>query len=213
MPQTFFSSPFRLSNEKLFFVPTSIFACHHFPHSLLQQSVNCVNSYKIYTMFNNNFPFKLNFSKWNRISHWLDHRARTFFFYRKIPCVRFPLSPLWLCVCVCDSKLSSEFFLSLSECREIFLWIIQNCIFIMWSLAFFFCGKIFHLHLKWRWTSAEKNPTIHRVISLLIIIVKLHENGKKNNQWMLKIWRDFINSSIKNSKSHHYTWLGTHFSE
>lgn len=52
----------------------------------IRASVNCVNSYKIYTMFNNNFPFKLNFSKWNRISLTLSSFA-FFYSHHKNQCV------------------------------------------------------------------------------------------------------------------------------
>lgn len=178
MLQNFFL-PFGFQMKTSVFSLNEHFYVSPFSTQPTSASVNCVNSYKIYTMFNNNFPFKLNFSKWNRISLRLDHRARIFFSFSiaKYHACFFPLLLIFVQMCVCDSKLSSEFFFRSRNAQKYF--------YELFKIAYSSCGqwhffwrKIFHLHLKWRWITAGKKRTTHRVISLLIIM-KQNENKKK----------------------------------
>lgn len=141
MPQTFFS--LSVFKWKLFFFSNENFCVSPFSTQPTSASVNCVNSYKIYTMFNNNFPFKLNFSKWNRISHWLDHHARAFFFcYRKIPCVFFSLSRtlFFVCVFVIPNCLASFLFHSRNA---------EKYFYELFKIAYSSCGQ-------WPFFSGEK---------------------------------------------------------
>lgn len=102
-----------MSNENfslIFFSAIRNFACQLFyqPHS---PSVNCVNSNKIYTMFYNNLPFKLNFSKWNRISlTWSSFAFSWSPPTNPSPC-EFSVYTFFRSVCIWpDSELSGYFF-------------------------------------------------------------------------------------------------------
>lgn len=131
-----------MSNENfslIFFSAIRNFACQLFyqPHS---PSVNCVNSNKIYTMFYNNLPFKLNFSKWNRISlTWSSFAFSCSPPTNPSPCEFSVYTFFSFCVHLAWFRIVWIFFFVLHI--QFFQWIIQNCIFITKWVHFYTITK------------------------------------------------------------------------
>lgn len=140
--------------------------------------------YKIYTMLNNNYPFKLNFSKWNRISLTSSSayvfRFGSFVFKTKQHTKKTNSMSLY------DSDLAGQFFILVNFSMNYsglhihhydwcaFFW--QKCSF-SFRMAFFFWKK---------------------VIPLLIILIKREKKCDEYKKCKLhKSAGNFINSSIK----------------